>query len=201
MVEAANIVYTENQILDIRLTVILNTRDFEKALGDWENLPTTDKIWARLKTHFTVAQQQVKAIRCPTTQQAGYHHAKHLAQQLSDDMQHRDNDIMSILHTTMDSNSVTPSLADSDLITPTPLHHQANVTQADTNQLEILKLLKRIQSEMSTNTQPQPPNNANTRNNTARTQRSPRKTPDNASLPRKKTDKYCWTHGAAVTPQ
>ena len=104
---------------------------------------------------------------------------------------------MSILHTAMESNSVTPSLADSDLSTPTPLHHQANVTQADTTQLEILKLLQIIQSYMSTNVQPQPPNNSNTRNNTARTQRSPRKTPDNASLPRKKTDKYCWTHGGS----
>ena len=60
-------------------------------------------------------------------------------------------------------------LADSDLSTPTPLHHQANATQVDTTQIEILKLLQRIQSNMSTNAQPQPPNNANTRTNTART--------------------------------
>ena len=50
---------------------------------------------------------------------------------------------------------------------------------------------------MSTLAQPKPPNNANTRNNTARTQRSLQKTPDNASLPLKKTDKYCWTHGGS----
>ena len=139
MVEYSNIAYTENQILDIGLTVIRNTRDFEKALGDWENLPTTEKIWARFKTHFTAAQQQLKAIRGPTMQQEGYHHANHLARQLCDNMQHRDNGIMSILHTAMDSNSVTPSIVDSDLSTPTPLHHQANATQADTTQLEILK--------------------------------------------------------------
>ena len=50
---------------------------------------------------------------------------------------------------------------------------------------------------MSTNAQPQPPNNPKTRNNTAWTQRSPRKTPDNASLPHNKTDKYCWNHGSS----
>ena len=111
-----------------------------------------------------------------------------MVQQLCDNMQHRDNKIMSILHTAMNSNLVTLSLEDSDLSTPTPLHHQANATQTDTTQLEILKLLQRIQSDMSTNAQPQPPNNSNTRNNTARTQHSPRKTLDNASLPRKKTD-------------
>ena len=123
MAESANIAYTENQILDIRLTVIRNTRYFEKALGDWENLLTTEKIWAGFKTHLTAAQQQLKAIRAPTMQQAGYHHTNHLAQQLSDDMQRRDNGIMSILRTAMDSNLVTPLLVDSDLSTPTPLHH------------------------------------------------------------------------------
>ena len=177
--------------------MIRNTRDFEKSLGDWENLLTIDKIWARFKTHFTAAQQQLQAIWGPTMQQAGYHNANHLAQQIRDDMQHRENEIMSILHTAMDSNLVTPSLAYSDLSTPTPLHHQSNSTQADTTQLEILKLLQRIQSDMSTNAQPQPTNNANNRNNMAWTQRSQRKTPDNASLPRKKTDKYCWTHGGS----
>ena len=99
--EAANISYAENQIIDIGLMVILNARYFEKFLGDRENLPTTEKNWARFKTHFTAAQQQLKAIRGPTMQQAGYHHANHLAQQLHNDMQHRDNNIMSILHTAM----------------------------------------------------------------------------------------------------
>ena len=86
MAGAANIAYTENQILYIGLTVIRNTKDLEKSLGGWENLPTTDKIWARFKTRVTAAQQQLKAIRGPTMQQAGYHHANHLAQQLRDNM-------------------------------------------------------------------------------------------------------------------
>ena len=50
---------------------------------------------------------------------------------------------------------------------------------------------------MSTNAQPQPPKNANTRNNMARTQLNQQKTLENASLPRKKIDKYCWTHGGS----
>ena len=70
MAESANIVYTENQILDIGLTVIQNTRAFEKVLGDWENLLTTDKIWARFKTQFTAAQKQLKSILGPNMQQA-----------------------------------------------------------------------------------------------------------------------------------
>mgnify|MGYP001310565316 CR=1 FL=1 len=43
MAEAAQIAYTEEQILDMGLTVVRNTRDFEKALGDWESLAAARK--------------------------------------------------------------------------------------------------------------------------------------------------------------
>ena len=38
MAESAEIPYTTDQILDIALTVVCNTRDFKTALGDWEGL-------------------------------------------------------------------------------------------------------------------------------------------------------------------
>ena len=47
--DSAEITYTDNQILDIGLTVIRNTRDFEKALGDWEVLPAPRKPGPDLK--------------------------------------------------------------------------------------------------------------------------------------------------------
>ena len=49
MGEVAGIPYTNDQLLDIGLTVIRNTRDFERALGDWEILSAADKTWDRLK--------------------------------------------------------------------------------------------------------------------------------------------------------
>ena len=52
MAEAANIAYTEAQILDMGLTVIRNTRDFEKALGDWDSLAARNKTWDCFKQHF-----------------------------------------------------------------------------------------------------------------------------------------------------
>ena len=79
---SAGIPYTEAQLLDVGLTVLRNTRDFERALGDWEAKQNVTKTWDNFKTHFTNAQKQLKAIRGPTMQQAGYHHANHLAQQL-----------------------------------------------------------------------------------------------------------------------
>ena len=43
MAESSGILYTQDQLLDIGLTVIRNTRDFERALGDWEILPDDQK--------------------------------------------------------------------------------------------------------------------------------------------------------------
>ena len=82
MAIAADIMYTTDQVLDIALTVVRNTRDFERALGDWEALPDIQKTWDNFKTHFKEAQKKLRAIRGPTMQQAGYHHANHLAQKL-----------------------------------------------------------------------------------------------------------------------
>ena len=87
MAKAAKIEYTTAQILDIGLTIIQNTRDFERALGDWESLPSNNKTWDRFKEHFKAAQKQLRAIRGPTMQQAGYHHANHLAQQLRNNIE------------------------------------------------------------------------------------------------------------------
>ena len=65
---SAGIPYTPDQILDIGMTVLKNTRDFERALGDWAAKPAADKTWAHFKVHFTNAQKQLKAIWGPTMQ-------------------------------------------------------------------------------------------------------------------------------------
>ena len=44
--------YTEEQLLDFALTIIRNTRDFEKAQEEWGDLPPADKTWKRFKEHF-----------------------------------------------------------------------------------------------------------------------------------------------------
>ena len=185
---AASIPYTEEQVLDIGLTVVRNTRDFEKALGDWEALPATGKTWKTFQKHFKNAQKQLKAIRGPTMQQAGYHHANHLAQQLRTDILQRDNELLSIIQSAVGSGSPPPSIAPTDISTVTEIQHHANAVQSDPVQLEILKLLKQMQQSLATT-------DTSTGNN-RRGRRTPKKTPDNASFNRSQTDKYCWTHGA-----
>ena len=183
--EAANIPYSEAQFLDIGLTVIRNTRDFERALGDWELLLHANKTWETFKTHFKAAQKQLKAIRGPTMQQAGYHHASHLANQLRQDFDSRNDEILSILQTAMEQHNPAPTSSNTTVSALTTPNQQINATTSNGQMGEILQILKQLQTALvTTPTQPTP-----TR------KRQPRKTPDNATFPRKTTDKYCWTHG------
>ena len=51
-------------MLEFGLTIIRNTRDFEKAIGEWNATPI--KIWTLFKTHFRDARTELKDIRGPT---------------------------------------------------------------------------------------------------------------------------------------
>ena len=196
----ADIEYTEKQLLDIGLTVIRNTRDFEKALGEWESLADTAKTWTIFKSHFKTAQQQLKAIRGPTMQQAGYHHASHLAQTMHSDIERQDEEIISMLSAAVENNTQAPSVVESDestVLTHPRYQHQANAVQSGPVQMEMLKLLQQIQLSMSSQQPAQTltPQGGNNRGNKGGINRVPRKTQDNSTYPRKITDKYCWTHG------
>ena len=149
-------------------------------------LPIANKTWDNFKTHFTAAQKQLRAIRGPTMQQAGYHHANMIANR----MEQRNEELLSVIQTALSATTKDPSSQDETaLSTLTPVTQQANATTTDQVQLEILKLLQQMQQEMKpSTTAPAPaPNN--------RRRRVGRKTPDTASRPRNNTSKYCWTHG------
>ena len=143
-----DISYTKAQLLDMGLTVIRNTRDFEKALGDWEALTARNKNWTIFKKHFSDAQKQLKAIRGPTMQQAGYHHAHMLAQQLKTDLERRDTEIFSIIQSVADSTSLLPSVAPTKVSTISASHQHVNATQTDPVQIEMLKILQQMQQTM-----------------------------------------------------
>ena len=193
MAITAGIPYTANQLLDIALTVLRNTRDFERALGDWALKPAEDKTWSTFKAHFTAAQAQLKAIRGPTMHQAGYHHANLLAHQLRNDFRENldshNNDFLAFIQTAMEASKQTaPTKASTAMSTLTPATHQVHATTTDAVQLQILQLLQQMQKD-STGNKPKPPNAP---------RRQPRKTPDDASYPRRVTNKYCWTHGGCT---
>ena len=144
----AGIPYTDSQILEKGLTLIRSTRDFEYALTQWEDKPQDDKTWANFKTHFHEAQLQLKKIRGPTMQQAGYQHANVLAQELSRQIQQqlaqRDEQLLSVIQS-IPSLAETSSSSDSD---DTPPSQIANSVITQNTQLEILKLLQDIRQDM-----------------------------------------------------
>ena len=98
-------------------------------------------------------------------QQAGYHNANHLAQQMRTDLDTRNTEIMSIIQTALSHASTAPSCDDTTLSDLTPAHHQVNSVTADPIQLEMLQLLRQMQQGMQA-------------------------TPNNATRPRKDTSKY-----------
>ena len=124
-------------------------------------------------------------------QQAGYHHANHLAEQLRKDMNDRNTELLTILHTAIDTQSTSEETPPSDISdnTPPPTQQANNTTTSDMVQLEMLKILRQLQNNNNNN------NDANDGNNNNNRNRRRRKTPDNATHPRPKIDKYCWSHG------
>ena len=199
MAISAKIPYTANQLLDIGLTVLRNTRDFERALGDWTLKTDAEKTWNHFKAHFTTGQAQLKAIRGPTMQQAGYHHAHLLANTLRNDfrtdLDTHSTDLLTLLQTAMETQSnTTPGQASTTMSTLTPGTHQVHATTTDTIQLQILHTLQKLQEGLQgtkASTSASAPSAA---------RRKPRKTPDNATFARRQTDTYCWTHGGCSHP-
>jgi len=185
----ANIPYTDNQILEKGLSLVRVTCDFEYALTQWENKPQNQKTWAHFKTHFHEAQLQLKQIRGPTMQQAGYHHANALAQRIQEQLQERDSHMMALLQNipSLTTSSSTSSSEEDYQEQPSPPTHAAN-SLVDSTQLEILKLLRRIQLDMRAQQSAQPTYRPRVLKAT--------KTPDDAKPNRRYKGKYCWTHGA-----
>ena len=219
---AAEIAYSDPQLIEIALTVIRNTGDMESAQKAWNRKPVLEKTWACLKKHFRTARQELKEVRGPTMRQAGLHQANILAAQVREEIAERDSEVLEILRTLgeqREEQSYQREVARASEGEDAQ-GHVANATRTtDSVQLEILKLLRAMSnklddssrdssvgSQQSSNgdgsshgeTQRRGQNNA--RDKKGR-DRKPMKTPDNAKLtyrPRTDTGKYCWTHGACA---
>ena len=175
---SAKIPYSDAQILEFGLTIIRATRDFEKALGEWKPKPANDKTWLNFKSHFKAAQEELKEIRGPTMQQAGFHHANMLAAQMQENMAVQNEQVLAMMQTLQETQLEPPQ------------QPAVNATVTDNVQLEILRLLQNLQQ----------PTNVQEETGERRRRNRNRKTPDNASFDRAVTDKYCWTHGACNHP-
>ena len=127
-------------------------------------------------------------------QKVGFHQANLLINKLSNDLQqsfnHRNEQLSAAINNIP---SLIESSSQSSDLNDTPPTQAANLVQHDQVQLEILKLLKEIRSDMKSSksyesdTITPPPNRSNLKG---------RKTSDTSGKMRSDVLKYCWTHGA-----
>ena len=182
---AAGIKYSNEQLLEIGLSLIRNTRDFEKALGEWNQKIPTDKTWENFKSHFRSAQVELKEIRGPTMQQAGYHHANMLAQQMREELSNQQTEMLAMMQ-----NLVVPEQEEHEpTIAPAPAANAAINMQEQ--MLQILQAMQAAQQNGGGNN-----NSSNNDGGNGRRRRRNRRTPDDAAFARQDTTHYCHTHGA-----
>ena len=122
-----------------------------------------------------------------------YHHANSKVSQISADFNEQlelsNNAVLSVIYSIP---SLTSSSSDSDHIQEPPTHHM-NSAAKDVVQLEVLKLLNKIELDMKQSAQTFIPSTPTTLNFT---RRQHRKTPDNQTHPpRINPTKHFWTHG------
>ena len=189
----AKIPYSDEQLLEFGLTLVRNTRDFEKAIGEWNAEP--NKTWALFKTHFRDAQTELKEIRGPTMQQAGYHHANMLASQLRVDLNNQQTEMLAMVQNMVIQE---PPPAQESLAEEAPVQEAANATIGGNVQLQMLQILQAMQATQATGNQQgqQQSQRQGQQGGNGNRNRTNRRTPDDASFNRVDKSKYCHTHGA-----
>ena len=78
LVMTASTPYSVQRQLEIGITLIRGTRDFENVLGELNAKVSEDKTWVALNSHFKNVQAELKETHGPTMQ-AGYYHSNMLA--------------------------------------------------------------------------------------------------------------------------
>ena len=149
---AAIIPYSEAQKLEIGLTLIHNTRYFEKALGEQNTRAVTTNTWDTFKVHFKDAQTKLKEIRGPIMQQAGYHHANMLAEQLCADLRLQGIEMLALVQSMANIDNNPPVYEAQHRPQPPPVP-VANAVMKDAVQVEIIHLLRDIAHQNGNNRQ------------------------------------------------
>ena len=143
--------------------LIKSTNDYEKGLEEWIDLPRAAKTWLHFKTHFTTAQEKLRKMRGPSMKNASFSNTANaitstvinsVRAELSDDrdrvFQRLDETENSIINALTASSGSASTQSDDDDTSISGLTQKANAVKGDAVQLEILKILKQIKSDMKT---------------------------------------------------
>ena len=131
-------------------------------------------------------------------QQAGYHHANSLATKISSDIQEqfsqRDTQLLAMLQSLpqLQQENLAPENSNENVQVQSNNQAAYSTMQTDNTQLEILRVLQELRTDMHNMRQSNPTRNRERNNGPFK------KTPDEAGLKRTNISKYCWTHGACA---
>ena len=67
--------YSDEQLVDLGLSIIKSTHDFERALDEWMDKPEASKTYDNLQLHFNKALIKLQQIRGEDMVNAAQHHA------------------------------------------------------------------------------------------------------------------------------
>ena len=112
--EEASIPYMQDQLIDIALAINKCTGDFQTGLQDWYKLLRNGRTWMALKAHFQQARNNLKQVRGPTMQGAGFCAVNNLSQevqQLSDEISRLQTAQSTVLEAVADNQTVLSTVA------------------------------------------------------------------------------------------
>jgi hypothetical protein len=186
--DAAQMPYSEQQIINFGIQLIRNTHDFQDGLKDWYSKPLLEKTWTNFQTHFEDEYDKLRLVRGTTMQQAGFHQANFIASQVLEEVNRVQENVLQKLD---DFNQ------NKENIPETPIEEKANMTKKDDKpydvQFEMMKMLQSLQQEMKTLKQSNQQHNPNP--NYKGNNFDPNYKPGNRNQQPRRRDFYCWSHG------
>ena len=125
--------------------------------------------------------------------QAGFHQINHIASEMREEF----------LQTRMELANMTAMMQrseeedqDTHQIETSPISESANLSSENNYQMEMLKLLRSMQTEINNLKQGNDKYSSKPTSNRSKGKKT--KTPDNPSFTRRVTTTYCWTHGGCA---
>ena len=186
--DAAQMPYTEHQIVNFGIQLIRNTHDFQDGLKQWFSKEIRDKTWENFKIHFEDEYDKLKQVRGATMRHAGFHQANQMSNKVMEEVQGIQHNVLQLLQKFDEDDKENEKPEEQ----PTNLCQE--ITSSDNIQLEMMKIIKSLQDEMKVL------KNKDNRNHRNRDfyERNKNNNPDREFGRSQRTDQYCWSHGACA---
>ena len=178
---AANVPYTNEQLVAFGIHILQKTGDFELSLAEWFEGNDDDQTWAHFKRHFSAAHRSLKKVRGTQIKSTAFHQANNLAVEVNSNIAELRDELRETM--SMFSPPPPPSKPPSAIATnASSLTQTANAAAVSTN--DLLQIVMQLQKQLLDISKP------------TQTTSTGQTTKKSKGFIRNQTNKYCWTHGA-----